>query len=255
MTNLIFPYIELDNSLVERTKDCALISLNKKGIILNGLYSKIYNIPEKICEKITKLERFYLEKSYYDKNFDFYSFIQNKKETFEMPEQIVRELKFNSFIKETDTSVEEKIVFSGFFLKLFEKYESEKKAIDSSFLEIQKREKELFHSLTNEKNESNLKKEENFDNLPRDLIKKRIFSWFELYFYLGMPCSRLITDKKEYIDILLENGFIVNGETSDLNQFYLSDFEFLLNKSKVLQEKGPFLKNNDKKIGIKVLNE
>lgn len=253
MTNLIFPYIGFDNPLVEKTKDSSLISIDTNKLSLDGLYSEIYYISEDICEKIKRLERLYLEKSYYDKNFDFYNFILNKEENLEIPEQIVNELKFGISSIGTDKSYEEKIIFSGFFLKLFEKYESEKKSIDYSFLELQKREIEIFNSLTNEKNKFELN-EKSFDAIPRYLIEKRILSWFDLYFYLKIPCFNLITDNKEYIDILMELGFIAENEKKEPSVFYLSDFEFLVKNSKALQKKDHALKKSNKRIKIRVLD-
>ncbi|MDY0359963.1 MAG: hypothetical protein RBR08_00765 [Desulforegulaceae bacterium] len=254
MTNLIFPYIGFDNPLVEKTKDSSLISINTNKLSLDGLYSEIYYISEDICEKIKRLERLYLEKSYYDKNFDFYNFILNKEENLEIPEQIVNELKFGISSIGTDKSFEEKIVFSGLFLQLFEKYETEKKSIDYSFLEIQKREKEIFNYLTNEKDEINIKDEKASDGIPQHLITKRLMSWFELYFYLGMPSFELVTDKRDYINILFETGFILENQKSDPDVFYLLDFEFLVNKSKFSFFKNMSLKKSDKRIKISVFD-
>lgn len=177
MTNLIFPYVGIDNPLTDNIKsyykDCSLICLNKGGIVLDGLYSEVYNLSEQIIEKIINLEKLYLDRHYYDKNFDFYSFFANREDSSEMPEMLVRELKPESSLNAAGHEIENQIILSGFFLKLFEKYESEKKSIDSCFSEIQKREQELFYSLTNEKKEKPEEKLENFQNIPQNLIKKK----------------------------------------------------------------------------------
>lgn len=231
MTDLIFPYTNLDNPVIDKalsfTDDISLISLDKSSVNINGLYTEIYRLDDNLTDNIRGLEKFYLEKRVYDRNFDFSNFI-SKGERNEMPEMILRELNRESLCNGKNN---EKIILSSLFLKLFEKYESDKKNIDTSFASIQKREQELFNSLTNEKPEVFENPEKTPEIFPRNLIEKRIKSWFDLYFFLGLSIPCLITDKNDYMELLCEMGFELENETLDQHGmttcFFSADLGFV----------------------------
>ncbi|MDY0132518.1 MAG: hypothetical protein RBR53_07605 [Desulforegulaceae bacterium] len=234
----------------------SLISFDKNSIEIDGLYSKIFKLPQSLFENIKRLEKHYLLNGIYDKNFDFYQFKFNEENESELPELIVKELK-SGILNKNLKKIEDKLVLSGLFLKLFEKYELDKKHISSSFASIQKKEQELFNSLRNNKNEKFIIPEKINNKISPDLIEKQIKSWLDFYFYLDFPSFNLITDKIENINILLENGFKLESQGLDskgFNTWILSfDLEYLNNKNLVFQSKSQIFDHKKGKLKIKVV--
>jgi hypothetical protein len=259
MSNLIFPYTKLENPVCDKLGDSltelSLISLEKSHVNIDGLYSDILKLPDEITEKINVFEKFYLQKNFYDKNFNFYNFISDDKNS-ELPENIVKELKNNN-LYENKNETEKRLVLSGLFLRLFEKYESDKKNIDTSFAKIQKKEQELFNNLTNTKSENYPENQSETENFSPKLIEKRLFSWLDIYFYLSPQSKVLLTDKEYYLDVFQESGCNLEDKFTDSNGFKTYVFslgsEFLMKNNKNIFKHSSLLKPEATELQIKLV--
>jgi|GEM_PF-5468414 hypothetical protein len=207
MNKLLFPYISVDNPLIKKVENdfenLSLISLDKKiNYIYESLYSKILYPEAELTKKILNLFSYYSEKMSESRNenflFDFYS--GNAEESVNA---ILKE--FNS---DTEIKNNEKLVMSGLFLKMAEKYEQDKINIDLELYEIEKKEKILFSKLLNTKKSDEKQqqgKKPDYE-ISFDFAGKRINSWINFFVCTGCKSLSWLTDKKEYVEYLNESG-------------------------------------------------
>ncbi|MGM0417564.1 MAG: hypothetical protein ACQEQS_02465 [Thermodesulfobacteriota bacterium] len=207
MNKLLFPYISADNPLIKKVEDdfesLSLISLDKElTSFYDTIYSKIYFPDPELINKISSLFSFYSGKISENRNenflFDFYS-----GDSEESVSEILKELNSDAEIKDND-----KLVMSGLFLKMAEKYEQDKLNIDLELYEIEKKEKNLFSNLLNTKNydKKDMHKKKPDHEFSLEFVKKRINSWVDFFVSTGCVSFSWITDKKEYVDFLNEAG-------------------------------------------------
>lgn len=205
---IVFPYTTVSNTVFEKSsgvfENLCLINLNKPDALKSDVGLNLYSLPLDIGEEVYKMSAFYENRIAAKMNTDYFMEFYGAKDD-ESLDSILKGMNLENCAQPSFNR--KKIIESGFYLKLMEKYLEDQREIEETIAKVDEKNQILFDSILKREDSLPLEnKKIKQNNLPLRLLEKFVFSWFTIFGTCECIASSFITDDKVYLDILNDAG-------------------------------------------------